>query len=73
MCIAVKGRWTVIDACGYYNLGGSAIEWYQSDHYKVFVVLFYKNFKMFWANKFNMLIWSKLLLTYLNSFSPLLI
>ena len=26
----VKGRWTVTGACGPYNLGGSAIEWYQS-------------------------------------------
>ena len=24
---------TVISACGPYNLGGSTIEWYQSDHY----------------------------------------
>ena len=35
-----------------------------------FVVLFYKNFKMFWKNKFKLLIWSKLLPTYLNSYSP---
>ena len=44
----VKGRWTVTGACGPYNLGGSATEWYQSDRYKVFVVLVYKNFKMIW-------------------------
>ena len=48
ICIVVRGLWTVTGACGPYNLGGSAIEWYQSDHYKVFVVLVYKNFKMIW-------------------------
>ena len=48
ICIVVKGRRTVTRACGPYNLGGSAIEWYQSDRYKVFVVLVYKNFKMIW-------------------------
>ena len=42
-------------ACGPYNLGGSATEWYQSDRYKVFVVLFYKNFKMIWMTKFNLI------------------
>ena len=70
MCMDVKGRWTVTGACGPYNLGGSATEWYQSDRYKVFVVLFYKNFKRIWMTKFNLIIWSKLLLTYLISFSP---
>ena len=30
ICIDVKGRRTVTGACGPYNLGGSAIEWYQS-------------------------------------------
>ena len=44
----VKGRWTVTGACGPYNLGGSATEWYQSDRYEVFVVLVYENFKMIW-------------------------
>jgi len=38
----VKGRWIVTGACGPYNLGGSTTEWYQSDCYKVFIVLFYK-------------------------------
>ena len=46
---SVKGRWKVTGAYGPYNLGGSAIEWYQSDHYKDFVVLFYKNFKTIWS------------------------
>ena len=36
ICIVVKGHRTVIGACGPYNLGGSAIEWYQSDRYIVF-------------------------------------
>ena len=44
----VKGRWTVTGACGPYNSEGSATEWYQSDRYEVFVVLFCKNFKMIW-------------------------
>ena len=34
--MGVKGRWTATGACGPYNLGGSATEWYQSDRYKVF-------------------------------------
>ena len=34
--MVIKGHWIVIDACGPYNLGGSAIEWYQSDRYKGF-------------------------------------
>ena len=38
----------VTGACGPYNLGGSATEWYQSDRDKVFVVLVYENFKMIW-------------------------
>ena len=42
---AIKGRWTVTGACGPYNLGGSATEWYQSDRYKVFLVLVYKTSK----------------------------
>ena len=73
ICKVVKGRRTVTGACGPYNLGDSAIEWYQSDRNKVFVVLFYKTSKCFGTNLFNLLIWSKLLLTYLNSFSPFLI
>ena len=44
----VKGCWTMTSACGPYNLGGSTTEWYQSDRYKVFGVLVYKNFKMIW-------------------------
>ena len=43
-----KGRWTVTGACGPYNLGGSTTELYQRDHYKIFVVLVYKNLKMIW-------------------------
>ena len=46
--MGVKGRWTVTGACGPYNLGGSATEWYRSDRYQVFVVLVYENFKMIW-------------------------
>ena len=46
--IVVKGRRTVTSVCGPYNLGGSATEWYQSDRYKIFVVLVYENFKMIW-------------------------
>ena len=34
--MVVKDRWIVTGACGSYNLGGSAIEWYQSDRYIVF-------------------------------------
>ena len=30
ICIVVRGHWTVTGACGPYNLGGSAIEWYRS-------------------------------------------
>ena len=32
----ISGHWIMTGACGPYNLGGSTIEWYQSDHCKGF-------------------------------------